>query len=129
MLEEICKIRDNQNNLSKKLDKHNLNMCTIRDTNEDTLVLSKDDMVLPLNFNSGINQAESDLGTMVVNSDTDEESCVKRTHIAKFSFGESRDIKTQSGSYRSQTNSPVSLHTFIQQVPLVNADLEYLKYF
>ncbi|KAK9737219.1 Protein kinase domain [Popillia japonica] len=46
MLEEICKIRDNQNNLSKKLNKHNLNICTIRDTNEDTLVLSKDDMVL-----------------------------------------------------------------------------------
>lgn len=48
--------------------------------------------------------------------------------MRNLSFGESGDIKTQSASYRSQTNSPVSLHTFIQQVPLVNADLEYLKY-
>ncbi|KAI4463395.1 serine/threonine-protein kinase tao [Holotrichia oblita] len=128
MLEEIRNLQDNQNVLNKKLEKHNVNFSTVRHTNEDTLVLSKDDMVLPLNYNSSMNQTESDLGTMVVNSDTDEESSAKQTQIAKFRFYQSGDIKTQSPPYRSQMNSSMSLHSSIQHVPLLNVDLEYLKY-
>ncbi|KRT82099.1 protein kinase, partial [Oryctes borbonicus] len=103
VLEEVRTIRVKQN-IQENQAECKIDQSTIRYSGENTLVLSKDDMILPFNYNSSSERTGSELGTMVVNSEINEESSVQ------------------------YTNFPHLKHSTPQQVPFVNINFEYLRH-
>ncbi|GJQ81505.1 hypothetical protein Trydic_g14658 [Trypoxylus dichotomus] len=126
VLEEVHAIREKQSIQGNRSECNDSMMRTIKDSGENTLILSKDDMILPSSYSTSSNQAESELRTMVVNSEISQEPNVNPSQ-AQYSILEySKDEECTSSEHRPRHST--HLYRPTQEVPFVNVNFEYLRH-
>lgn len=132
MIEEVRSLRENRNPNQRITER------LTESTNEDTLVLSKDDMVLPITYSkNSVDTSELELGTMVVNSDVEVAQGIQYRAIHTTGL---QQIEAKAPSRATVENelklenleiSPPPLFPRSQPVPFINNKLpnfEYLKH-